>query len=185
MHLAIVAAFILAWQFKDAEMKWQVLPKKTFVFLMVFTICVSVLPIAKKMASQYLPGATSQVMQYIDENIEFDKNSDLMYTDYNSGGSFELEGYHPYIDARAEAFLKANNGKEDILNEFFTAARDTTAFVRLTEKYQFKLLVVDEARTDEYIRSDDLSALKNFPYELVYHAESEISSLSLWVRIDE
>lgn len=65
-----------------------------------------------------------------------------VYTGYNDGGYMEFRGYKPYLDPRAEVFLEANNGKEDILAEYIDLREGRKDKKEFLEKYQFDYLVV-------------------------------------------
>lgn len=62
--------------------------------------------------------------------------------DYGVGGYAELRGYRVYIDARGEVFLKANNGKEDILYEYIDFLSSKISRQELIDKYDFDYLLV-------------------------------------------
>ena len=86
---------------------------------------------------------------------------------YGVGGYAELRGYRVYMDARGEVFLKANNGKEDILYEYIDFINNKTSGRELIDKYGFDFLLVcgeDDPffnyEGDEYERIFDEDAVR-------------------------
>lgn len=96
------------------------------------------------------------VADFIEENYELDKVR--MYVHYSEGGYFIYRGIKVYIDPRAEVFLKSNNGKEDIFDEFIDVVLssygyDYEAFVK---KYNFThLLVLENSNLDIYLKNNN------------------------------
>lgn len=79
----------------------------------------------------------------LDEEIEeSERKNVLVYSGFNDGGYLEFRGYRPYIDPRAEVFMKINNGKEDILDEWTDVREGLKDWQELLEKYEFRYLVV-------------------------------------------
>jgi hypothetical protein len=99
----------------------------------------------------------------IDWAAEHYKPGSTIYIGYNDGGYAEYKGLRPYIDPRAEVFIKANNKKEEIFSEYLaliSGQSDVKAFI---DKYDFDLI---------YLRKNDKSfdgRLDN--YMLVYEDE--------------
>ena len=60
-----------------------------------------------------------------------------LYTDYSDGSIFEYHGYKPYIDSRAEVFLKKMNHKENILKEYLNFNLDEKTRDKFIKKYDF------------------------------------------------
>ncbi len=71
-----------------------------------------------------------------------------IYIGYNEGGYAEYRGFRSYIDARAEVFIKANNGKEEIFSEYLALAGGRGDVGAFLEKYKFDLI---------YLRKNDRS----------------------------
>ena len=51
--------------------------------------------------------AVAQAVEYLSKHEN--KDGMVLYTGYNDGGYAEFLGYKPYIDPRAEVFVKKNN----------------------------------------------------------------------------
>lgn len=103
-----------------------------------------------------LKNTNQKYINYLDKNA----NKEIkLYTGYNDGSYFEFSGYHPYIDGRAEIFLKRNNKKEDILDEYFSVYYGKTDIAKFLEKYDFDYLVVGK---DSYFLYNYLKTDKNY-----------------------
>lgn len=98
--------------------------------------------------------------EYLDENVKSDIS---VYTDYNNGQYLQWKGYKTYIDARAEVYLKANNGKEDIMKEFCDLESREIDYQDFLDKYKFDYLVVEDSDIlFSYLQID------SYGYKLVY-----------------
>lgn len=84
-----------------------------------------------------------------------DKKSLKVYSGYNYGGYAELRGYRTYLDARGEVFLKANNGKEDILYEWIDFSNGKIDKKEFLDKYGFDYLLVEGEDDPFYSLTDD------------------------------
>lgn len=86
----------------------------------------------------------------------------ILYTHYDVGGYAEYMGFKCYIDPRAEVFVKKNNGKADIMAEFYQLQKGYLYCGEFLQKYDFTHLLVP--------RNDILYVyLPNEPdYRLVY-----------------
>ena len=79
--------------------------------------------------------------EYFQDNVKKDVK---IYTNYNTGGYLEYLGYRCYLDSRAEVFLKANNKKEDILEEYYKLQTNDLNIDSFLKKYNFDYLVVSK-----------------------------------------
>ena len=66
-----------------------------------------------------------------------------VFCDYDSGGYLEYRGIKPYMDNRAEVFLKSNNKKEDILKEYNLVEMGMIDYDKFLEKYNFTHLLIN------------------------------------------
>lgn len=65
-----------------------------------------------------------------------------VYVSFNDGGYISFRGYKPYIDPRAEVYLKKNNHKKDIYEEYYrfeTGQIDINEFIK---KYNFDFILL-------------------------------------------
>ena len=95
-------------------------------------------------------------------------NKDIkIYVGYNNGGYVEYRGFKSYIDPRAEVFLKGNNGKEDILDEWLDMTRRKIKLDEFLDKYNFDFLIVD------YYHERNLYEMENNDYKTIYENDDE------------
>lgn len=67
-----------------------------------------------------------------------------IYSSFNDGGYVEFRGYKPYIDPRAELYLKKNNKKNDIFKEFYDLQHGKLVVKEFLDKYSFTHLLVKD-----------------------------------------
>ena len=140
------------------------LPYKTYLILGVILIAFLGYKIYDK--EYVLKSGIEDVINYLDNNAN--KNISL-YTDYKNGSYVEFYGYKPYIDTRAEVFIKKNNKKEDILDEYFKLYLGELDMRKFTDKYKFDYILVN--KYDEYYKY----IKKCSDYELVYKGKDKIT----------
>lgn len=101
---------------------------------------------------------TVMTLEWIDgKNFENTQNNAVrVYTSYNIGGHAEFFGVKPYIDPRAEIFLKSNNGKEDIFKEYFYLLKDIdNNYESFVQKYDFDYFVTEaDKKLDKKLSKD-------------------------------
>lgn len=85
----------------------------------------------------------------------YSDSSIVLYSEFNFGSYLEYIGYHPYIDTRAEVFLKKANHKEDIFLEFSDVLNGKIDFDKFIDKYQFTHFVVyNNSYIGRYLKSN-------------------------------
>lgn len=67
-----------------------------------------------------------------------------LYTGYNDGNLAQFYGLATYLDCRAEVFLKSNNGKEDILQEYYNLQTGSLYYTDFLDKYAFTHLLTNK-----------------------------------------
>lgn len=88
---------------------------------------------------------TNPLDKGVDYLLEHNKKQEIvLYADYNNGSYCEFRGLKPYIDGRAEIFLKANNKKENILKEYYLLSNDHLDYKKFVDKYQFTHLILSK-----------------------------------------
>lgn len=120
------------------------------------------------------------VVDYLDKIA--DKKASV-YTNYNDGGYLEYRGYNCYLDPRADVFLKSNNKKEDILNEFQNLQSGQLNYKEFLMKYKFDYLIVnDYDLLYNYIKIEDGY---NYVYEraITNQYTDEIRKYRIYQRI--
>ena len=89
----------------------------------------------------------------LDSIIEILGESDepiILYANFNDGQYFEYNGFHPYIDGRAELFLEQNNKEFDYYGEWCDLRSAKIYYRDFLDKYGFNYIVVSES-TDRYL----------------------------------
>lgn len=108
-----------------------------------------------------------EAVNKIDEGVEEGgRKGARVYVGYDDGGYLEFRGYRPYLDPRAEVFIKKNNGKEDILKEWEDLENGNLSVEKFIEKYDFDYMLVRE--------DDKIYDLEDENYELVYDDEDRL-----------
>jgi hypothetical protein len=105
-----------------------------------------------------------------------DKSSEpvVLYTNFNDGQYLEFNGYHPYIDGRAEIFLAKNNKVYDYFNEYCRIYKGASYYRDFVDKYQFNYLILSKG-ADCYLYS---SLSNDDDFEQIYDS----SDIGLFVR---
>ena len=65
-----------------------------------------------------------------------------LYVGYNDGGYAEYMGLRPYLDPRAEVFVKKNNKTADVMKEYYLMQNGLTYYKTLLDQYQFTHILV-------------------------------------------
>ena len=80
-----------------------------------------------------------------------------VYVSFNDGGYIAFRGYKPYIDPRAEVFLKKNNHKADIYKEYYEFETGQIKIDEFLKKYNFDFIFLkagdrlyNEEKIDNY-----------------------------------
>ena len=88
-----------------------------------------------------------------------------VYTNYNNGSYAEYRNLKPYIDPRAEIFIKKNNHKEDIMKEYYLVYNGYISYDKFINKYKFDYMIIMK---NEVIYT---SALKDKNYKSIYYSK--------------
>lgn len=73
-----------------------------------------------------------------------DMTVQTIWINYNHGGYAEFRGLRPYIDPRAEVFLKANNHQKDILQEYYDLETATIPYQEFLSRYDFDYILTEK-----------------------------------------
>lgn len=107
---------------------------RLFLLLTLYCILIFGLPrhTEKTFFETFIPeGPANYILDHLDvSNIR-------LFNDFDLGDFLIFKGIRPFIDSRADVFLKANNGKEDILNEYFEFLMGRTYYLDFIAKYKF------------------------------------------------
>ncbi|NLI81255.1 MAG: hypothetical protein GX443_06150 [Deltaproteobacteria bacterium] len=109
----------------------------------------------KKFFETFVP---ARAIDFLLQN--FDTQSIRLFNDYDTGDFLEFKGIRTFIDSRAEVFFKSNNGKEDILDDYFEVLLGKVHYMDLVKKYRFThYLVIRGTLMDTYLSRDNAFAL--------------------------
>lgn len=131
---------------------------KQYVLLIILlaTFLIGILVVKKfPFTNKLKPG-----IDYLEKN--YDAKKIVLYTNYNNGSYAEYRGLKPYIDPRAEIFLKSNNHKEDIMREYYFLQNGLLDYDKFINKYNFTHMIV--TKTDSLY--DRVS--KDNRYKMIY-----------------
>jgi hypothetical protein len=99
----------------------------------------------------------------VDFIIENYQDMDIrLFAGYNWGGYAEFRGLKPFIDARAEVFIKTNNKKEDILQDLIDLEAGTMHYAKFIKKYKLNIFLLERKDFLETYLAEDAQ------YTLVY-----------------
>ena len=88
---------------------------------------------------------TNEIKPGIDKILSTsDADSVTLYTNYDNGSYAEYRGLKPYIDTRAEIFIKNINKKEDILEEYYLLCNGYIKYQDFVDKYNFTHMIINK-----------------------------------------
>ncbi|MBR4231283.1 MAG: hypothetical protein IKR74_03905 [Bacilli bacterium] len=147
-HFVLVSTFPLAYFFKDLFPKSfnDIFPELRKA-LNIFYCIVGVLIIAGTSALFVYKIITVKLTHNAEVAIDVisqyaDKNKHTIYSSFNDGGYVEFRGYKPYMDPRAELYLKKNNKKEDLFKEYYDLQHNILNREEFVDKYKFDFMLV-------------------------------------------
>jgi hypothetical protein len=125
---------------------------KVCLLILIYTIIIFKAPrhTEKEFYDNHLPvGPAEFIINH------FDLDNIRLFNDYDMGDYLEFKGIKTFIDSRADVFLKSNNKKDDILNDYFEVLMGKTHYVDFIAKYKFShFLVVRGSLMDTYLSRD-------------------------------
>ena len=97
------------------------------------------------------------------ECLDHENRQDIiLYTGFNEGAYAEYHGYSVYMDSRMEVFLKKNNQKEDILEEYYSVLMGKIDYKQFIQKYHFNYFIVPKHTAfSQYLEENE--------YEIICH----------------
>ncbi len=111
----------------------------------------------------YISG--TKAIDYISEQNDSDEQL-VVYTGYDLGGYAEFKGFKPYIDARAEVFLKDNNNQKDVFIEYLEMLSGKRYYKDVLNQYNFDYLITTKSESLYYYLDRDND------YEVIYEDEN-------------
>ena len=110
------------------------------------------------------------IADYLDNNNQIE--SPKLYTSFMDGSYLEYRGYNCYLDPRAELFIKSNNKKKDILEEWFDVQKGKISYKKFLSEYDFDYLVIKKENDIFYYNFNNYDSMNykkvfdNDKYEL-------------------
>ncbi len=170
--LFAVLCFGLAFLWKGEGGKKDI-PLRTLSALVgvVFLFCISML-----VGYSFKMPQAEQTLFQAEKALRADTSPEAarLYAGYQTGDAFIFKGWKPYIDARAEVYMKSMNQKEDILFEYLYVKNGMLDYKTFLNKYQFTHIVTSQAEDTilyTYLKDDP-------DYELLWDSQTEMGGAS-------
>ena len=140
LFLVIMLPLVLGYNFdsKEKETKLKILLYEKVVYVILIIISMGLVVTNVRLSDDV---KIKEFADYLDQNANYDIK---LFTDYNDGSYMEYRGYKCYIDSRAEVFLKSNNQKEDIFDEYYKLEKNKLDIKEFLDKYNFDYLLVSD-----------------------------------------
>ncbi len=150
-HFILVSFFPLAYFFKDIfprdfsdiDKKIDNVIKGLLIFFCTCCLGGFIFLMVKAPATVKLTHNAQDIMEYMQK--KFNPDDVTIYSSFNNGGLVEFYGFKPYIDPRAEVYLKINNKKDDIFAELYNLQYRKISVADFLEKYNFTHLLVQNS----------------------------------------
>lgn len=144
--------FPLVLLFKKKKDNDNTFSKTYHVFHLIVTIflCIAVFFVAEKPPEPKV----KSIIDYLDKEV-VNKEEIKLFADYFSGSYAEYRGYYCYLDPRGEVFLKSNNKKEDIYEEYDNVENNVINYKDFIDKYNFEYMIVDKKSSLGYLMKYD------------------------------
>ena len=191
-YLVLVMLFPLAAVYKDIPIeKWGSRKIRWMVASWAGVLAlVSVVTVAVIRIPNVIDGPNENMiktMDKIDEDVG-DKNKDeiKIYVNYDMGGFVEYRGYKAYIDPRMEVFIKSNNHKEDIFQEYYyftNSYRNDLSEKEFLEKYDFDYLLVAEDERLYDVETDGYTMLYEKDDENEEEGMAKGTGIRVWKKV--
>lgn len=191
-YLVLVMLFPLAAVYKDIPIeKWGSRKIRWIVASWAGVLAlVSVVTVAVIRIPNVIDGPNENMiatMNKIDEDVG-DKNKDeiKIYVNYDMGGFVEYRGYKAYIDPRMEVFIKSNNHKEDIFQEYYyftNSYRNDLSEKEFLEKYDFDYLLVAEDERLYDVETDGYTMLYEKDDENDEEGMEKGTGIRVWKKV--
>ena len=177
LFFLIFGVYYWAYYFRKEKSKYFVEEKSLKVNIIVIVIPILYLLISY--ATGHVTYAYSAGLlnssNYYDYLIEYKKDKDIkVYNTYEIGSYMEFLNLKPYIDTRAEFFLKSQNKKKNVFIEYYDLQNNILDLQVFLDTYNFTHLLVYEK--DYLFGLDDIEGYTLIMYENDY--------MKLYIRND-
>lgn len=143
---SVCAVPLLAYSLRDFIPKFKssnkVRPKFQKLLGIIFLTFVLIAFMFRLNESRFYqdPEVPMKAVSYI--IAQYQEKEIRLFTGYNWGGYTEFRGLKPFIDARAEVFLKANNKKANILDDLISLEAGELHYKKFIEKYKLNVFLL-------------------------------------------
>lgn len=128
--------------FKDKLLDYSKKKKILHYLVSIIFILIITIIIFKNIQCNFTNPLKKEI-DYLTNN--YNKESITLYTSFDDGGFVEYSGINCYIDSRAEVFLKSNNHKFDVFNEFNNLQNSRNFnYKNFFKKYNFTHLLINK-----------------------------------------
>ena len=158
MHL-LISVHILYFEFNEFKHEKKVILITLIPIIIMLPICIMFTKVNKP--------DVIDIADYLDNNNQIE--SPRLYTSFMDGSYLEYRGYNCYLDPRAELFIKSNNKKKDILEEWFDVQKGKISYKKFLSEYDFDYLVIKKENDIFYYNFnnyDSMNYKKIFDNEL-------------------
>lgn len=128
----------------------------TYIKLVTLTaICITIIGFAPRHTEKdiYDKYGSVNAVDYMVQHL--DTNHIRLFNDYDVGNFLEFKGIKTFIDTRADVFLKSNNKKADILNDYMDTLIGRIHYKDFLDMYEFShLLTIRGSLMDTYLSRD-------------------------------
>ena len=168
----IVAMAAYSYYLKDLEfsvtVKESKRTKKEKMRIAILAILIVITSVGAVFAVINNNTNTTELSEYesLDKVVEIlngEKEEIILFAGFDYGQYLEFRGYHPYLDGRAELFLKDNNHEYDYLKEYYNLVTGSLDVGEFTKRYGFTHLAVNKNETELYN-----GLLNSSDYSLIY-----------------
>jgi hypothetical protein len=149
LFFSIFGFFPLSYYLREIEIKEKTLAEgrqKVMKTILIILICAGV---GFGLLQKY-----NQTFKYVKEpegagavgylSAHADPATTVLYTSYDVGGYAEYMGFNCYIDPRAEVFVENNNGKSDIMLEYYMLQEGSLFYKDFLQRYRFTYFLVSD-----------------------------------------
>lgn len=146
IFLVSLAGFVPCYLFREKKLRirWNLLP---VIPILVLALCIGTVRADSKDKNDETGNQKSELQTLSEVFAEMEnygaREGMNIFCDFNSGSFAEYFGYHPYIDGRAEVFLKRVNGRKDVFAEFRKLKSGRLYYRDFLDTYDMDFLVVD------------------------------------------
>lgn len=152
--------------------------KVKYCLIVIIVIIIYGLSIMKD-SGKFYKTDIHEIIYYLENVLKVDKEKIKLYTGYSEGSFAEYKGFKVYLDPRAEVFLKENNKKKDIIEEYYKLQTGEGNVEKFLKLYNFDYLIVN---SKDYIYRHYFKTKENKDYEKLYTEKSEFQKYYLYKR---